>query len=205
MSQKIVQDINNIVDKEKSEYYRINKRKRLFWHSKSVTISCRVRNKNNFNKAPEMALNIRAFLLGEEKYFDKIRRAVTRRINEEDRQKLRQYVYDRFIDDLHDEEKQKEKLDKKMGLIIMSLDESEIRAALNLEYVVSCRLLGYEKELFYLKCYSWGILPVFMLRVLYHTKYSHLKLKKYVDDNSNLIDPYKGLDFSWYLDKIRFL
>lgn len=36
MSQKIVQDINNVVDKEKSEYYWINKRKRLFWHSYSI-------------------------------------------------------------------------------------------------------------------------------------------------------------------------
>jgi len=203
MSQKIVQDINNIVDKEKSEYYFINKRKRLFWHSNSVTVSCRVRNKNSFNKAPEMALNVRAFLLGEEKYFRKIWHAVRNVIIEADQQQLRHYVYNRFEADTKEK---KEKLDEKMGLIIKSFDEEEIRAALNLDHVVTCRLLGYEKEFFYLKCYSWGILPVFMLRVLYHTRYSHLKLRKGLEkEGTGLIDPYKGLDFSYYLDKIKFL
>lgn len=206
MSQKIVQDINNLVDKEKSDYYWINKRKRLFWHSKSVTISCRVRNKNNYNKSPEMALNIRAFLLGEEKYFTKKFITVMRRLNEEDQQQLRNYVYSRY--NAYTEERKTE-LDKKMGLIIGSLEKDELKGALNLDKIVSSRLLGYEKEFFYLKCYSWGILPVFMLRVLYHTKYSHLKLKKrlYLDkeDGYELTDPYKGLEFEFYLDKIRFL
>ena len=96
-----------------------------------------------------------------------------------------------------------------MGLIIMNLPEEEKRAALHLENVVTCNLLGYEKEFFYLKCYSRFILPVFMLRILYHTKYDHAEFKEWLEDEKengyDLTDPYKGLEFSWYLDKIRFL
>ena len=92
-------------------------------------------------------------------------------------------------------------MDKNIGLFVKSLTENEVREALNLREVVSCRLIGYEKELFYLKCYTFGILPVFMLRVLYHTKYSHLKLKKLMEDDDSL---YKGVDFGEYLNKINF-
>ncbi len=96
----------------------------------------------------------------------------------------------------------KKELDKNIGLLVRSLTENEVKEALNLHKVVSCRLLGYEKELFYLKCYTFGILPVFMLRVLYHTKYSHLRLKKLMECDDSL---FKGLKFDYYLEKIRFL
>ena len=196
MSKRILEVVNNIVDKDDSEYYLFNKRKRHFWHSRSTTISCRVRNKNEFNKASEMALNIRAFLLNEEKYFNRIISAVMRYLNEEDRKQFRRYIYSRNPD------ASKKEMDKNIGLLVMSLTENEVREALNLHEVVSCRLIGYEKELFYLKCYSIGILPVFMLRVLYHTKYSHLKLKKLMEYDDSL---YKGLDFNYYLNRIRFI
>jgi len=129
-----------------------------------------------------------------------------RKITAEDQQELRNYVYSLF--EAYTEERKAE-IDKKMGVYIGSLSEKELKGALNLENVVSCRLLGYEKELFYLKCFSWGILPVFMLRVLYHTKYAHLKLKKELEldkeDGYDLTNPYKGLEFEFYLDKIKFL
>ncbi len=196
MSKRILEVVNNVVDKDDSEYYKINKRKRHFWHSRSTTISCRVRNKNNFNNAPDMALNIRAFLLNEEKYFEKVIVAVMRYLHEEDMKQIRQYIYSCYPD------KSKEELDKNIGLLVRDLTENEIREALNLHEVISCRLLGYEKELFYLKCYTFGILPVFMLRVLYHTKYSHLKLKKLMEYDDSL---YKGIEFGEYLNKIHFL
>ena len=195
MSKRILEFVNNIVDKENAEYYIINKRKRHFWHSRSITISCRVRNKNDFNIAPDMALNIRAFLLNEEKYFEKVISAVMRYLNEEDMKQFRSCFASR------NPNASKKELDKNIGLFVMSLTENEVREILNLHEVVSCRLLGYEKELFYLKCYTFGILPVFMLRVLYHTKYSHLKLKRLIEDDNSL---YKGLDFDYYLDKIHF-
>lgn len=195
MSKRILDFVSNIVDNDESEYYLINKRKRHFWHSRSTTISCRVRNKNDFNNAPGMALNIRAFLLKEEKYFEKVIAAVMGYLHREDMKQIRMYIEAKFP------EKSKKEIDKDIGLMVMSLSENEIREALGLHEVVSCRLLGYEKELFYLKCYTIKILPVFMLRVLYHTKYSHLKLKRLMqfDDSLN-----KGLDFELYLDKIHF-
>lgn len=196
MSKKFLEVVNNVVDNEDSEYYLINKRKRHFWHSKSVTISCRVRNKNEFNKAPDMALNIRAFLLNEEKYFMRIIGAVMRYINKEDQKQLRSYIVAKFPN------ASKEYIDKNIGLMVMSLSEEERKGALGLNQIVSCRLLGYEKELIYLKCYTLGILPVYMLRVLYHTKYSHLKLKKMWEYDEPL---YKGLDFEIYLDRVKFM
>ncbi|MFX1478318.1 MAG: hypothetical protein ACFFCI_09305 [Promethearchaeota archaeon] len=203
MSQKIVHNINNVVDKEKSEYYYINKRKRMFWHSKSISLSCRVREKNSFNDGPALAMNVRAFLLNEGRFFEKIWSSVWERIVEADQQQLRNYVYLKF------REYRKEELDKKMGLIILSLEDDEKKAALNLEHVISCRLLGYEKEFFYLKCYRLRIVPVFMLRILYHTKYYHLKLRKWLGyqqkDGYELTDLSKGLEFEFYLDKIKFL
>ena len=194
MSKEILKFVNNIIDKEDSEYYLINKRKRHFWHSRSETISCKVRNKNNFNKAPDIALNVRAFLLNEEKFFNKMISVVMSNLYDGDMEQIRDYIY------LCNPNKAKEEIDKNIGLYVMSLDENEIRAALNLNKVISCRLLGYEKELFYLKCYTVRILPVFMLRVLYHVKNSHLKLKNLMDNPSI----YKGIDFEYYLSKIQF-
>ncbi len=188
--------VNNIVDNDKSEYYKINKRKRNFWHSQSTTISCRVRNKNSFNNAPEMAANIRAFLLDEEKYFLNVVSAVMKYIHNEDGKQFKNFIYAKHPN------VSKEELDEKMGLLVLDLDDNEKKEVLGLQEVVSCRLLGYEKELFYLKCFSFGILPVFMLRVLYHTKYSHLKLKRMLEVQEDL---YKGIDFNHYLEKIRFL
>ncbi len=204
MSQKILQDVDNFVDNKLSDYYYYNKRKRHFWHSRSITISCRVREKNNFNHAPEMAINIRAFLL---KYEDKFLKSVWStkgKLQEKDMKQLRDYVYSRFSDT------SKEELDKKMGLIIMSLPEEEVKGALELNHVVSCRLLGYEKELIFLKSYKIGILPAFLLRCLYHTKYDHLNFIKEIEETKeelslNVCNPYKGIDFSLYLDKIKFL
>ena len=117
---------------------------------------------------------------------------------------LRNYVYSLFPDT------QKEELDKKMGVIIMSLPEEEVKSALRLVQVVSCRLLGYEKELIFLKSYKMGILPAFLLRCLYHTEYDHLEFIKYVEETKEelsleVCDSYKGIDFSLYLENLRFL
>ena len=134
MSQKILQDVDNFVDNKLSDYYYYNKRKRHFWHSRSITISCRVRDKNNFNNAPDMAINIRAFLLKYEEKFLKEVWSTANKLQEKDMKQLRNYVSSRFSDT------PKEELDKKMGLIIMSLPEEEVKSALGLDYVVSCRL-----------------------------------------------------------------
>ncbi len=194
MSKEILQDVDNIVDHIKSEYYFVNKTRRLFWHSKSVTISTRDREKNDFNKAPDISLNIRAFLLNNEKYFLKQIGVVSKKIRAQDEEHLRLYVYGRYPDH------SREVLDSKMGLIIRGLSQEEIREAMNLDEVISCRLLGYEKELFYLKCYSWRLLPVFVMRILYNTKCSHLKLFHLYEKEQLM----RGLDFEEYLERIKF-
>jgi len=204
MSQKILQDVDNFVDNKLSEYYYYNKRKRHFWHSRSITISCRVREKNNFNNAPDMAINIRAFLLEYEEKFLKEIWSTASKLQERDMKQLRNYVYSCFPDT------SKKELDKKMGLIIMSLPEEEVKSALRLNYVVSCRLLGYEKELFFLKSYKIGLLPAFRLRSLYHTNYDHINFIKEIEETKKelgleVCDPYKGIDFSLYLEKIKFI
>jgi len=204
MSQKILQDVDNFVDNKLSEYYYYNKRKRHFWHSRSITISCRVRDKNNFNHAPEMAINIRAYLLKYEYKFLKEVWNIEGKLQEEDREQLRNYVYSLFPNT------PKEELDKKMGVIIMSLPEEEVKGALELNHVVSCRLLGYEKELIFLKSYKIGILPAFLLRSLYHTNYDHINFIREIEGikkelGLEVCDPYKGIDFSLYLEKIKFI
>ena len=190
--------VNNIVDKEKSEYYALNKRKRHFWHSKSESISCRVRNKNPRINAISFAMNIRAYLINEDERFNTELSKTIDQIIKNDRHQLRIYAYSKFPDH------SRETLDKNIGLIIGSLTDEEIREALNLKEIVSCRLLGYEKELFYLKCYSLWILPVFMLRCLYHLDYSHDKFIEGIE-YEELGDLEKGLDFNYYLNKVKFL
>ncbi len=198
MSVNYLKKVNNIVDNEKSEYYRINKRKRHFWHSRSESISCRVRNKNPKINATSFAMNIRAYLINEDERFNTELDKMILQINNLDRHQLRMYAYSKFLD------QSREMLDKNIGLIIGSLTDEEIREALNLIEVVSCRLLGYEKELFYLKCYSIMILPAFMLRCLYHLDYSHTKFKEEIE-SEEFGSLEKGLDFNYYLEKLRFL
>jgi hypothetical protein len=148
-----------------------------------------------------MAINVRVFLLEFDKAFANEMGNVARRILDEDRKEMRKCVYSLYPN------ASKEELDAKMGLLIASLPDEVKRGALNLSLVVSCRLLGYEKEFFFLKCYKMGVLPGFVLRVLYHAVYEHDAFKKYLEDISEeleLKDPYKGLDFDLYLEKISF-
>jgi len=198
LSVNYLKSVNNIVDNEKSEYYRIYKRKRHFWHSRSESFSCRVRNKNPIINATSFAMNIRAYLLNEDERFNTELNKTMEKIIKSDEHQLRMYAYSKFP------KQSREIIDKKMGIIIGSLMDEEIREALDLKEVVSCRLLGYEKELFYLKCYSSSILPAFMLRCLYHLTYSHSKFKEEIE-SEELGDLEKDLHFDYYLKKLRFL
>ena len=198
LSVNYLKTVNNLVDKEKSEYYRINKTKRHFWHSRSESISCRVRDKNPRINATGYAMNIRACLINEDDKFNIELNKTMLKIDSLDKHQLRMYVYAKFPD------QSREKIDEKIGLIIGSLTREEIREALNLKEVVSCRLLGYEKELFYLKCYSVLGLPAYILRCLYHLDYSHLKFEEEIE-SEGLGSLEKGLDFDYYLKKVRFL
>jgi len=194
MSKRFLEFVNNLVDKEDSEHYVINKRRRDFWHSRSTTFSFRVRDKNDFNTSKEIAFNIREFLLGDnELFFDEVAK-VGYQLREADGQQFRDYIYS------SNPLKSKEELDKKIGLLILALTDEQKKGILHLEHVITCRILGYEKELFYLKCYCKGLLPVFMGRVLYHTRFNHLEYSEDLPEDFE-----EGIDISMYLDRIKFI
>jgi len=155
--------INNIVDNQESEYYFVNKKRRYFWHSRPISISCKVREKNNFNDANNFRNNIRAFLLNEDNNFFKELSKTWEKVIQSDYDLLRE-----FVKDLYPKIEE-----KKIGIVLMNMDPLEKKRALGLEIVVTCRILGYENEFFYLYCYWLCLLPVLMLRVLYHTDYCH--------------------------------
>ena len=194
-----VEFINNIVDNELSEFYVINKRYRHFWHARSVTISCRVRDKNSFNTAPEIAQNIRAYLLGEDDQFLKEVSETADRVQTSDMKQLEQFAISFARKQGMDEQEAK----KNIGLIIMGIPKEELKGALALENVVSCRLLGYEKEFFYLKCYSVGMLPVYIMRVLYHTKYDH-RAQSQIQWEEYYQELEEKIDFNEYVERIKF-
>ena len=198
MSVNYLKIVNNLVDNVNSKYYGINKLKRNYWHCRSESISCRVRNKDAEIHAIQFAMNVRVFLLNEDKTFNIELNQTIEKIIKSDQHQLRMYAYSIFPN------QSDAILDKNIGLIINSLTDEQIKDALDLKDVVSCRLLGYEKELFYLKCYLFPITPAFMLRCLYHLKYSHSKLEERIE-SEGLGDLKTGLDFDWYLDVVRFL
>lgn len=199
MSKKVFDELNNIVDNIESEYYFVNKRKRDYWHAKSKSLSFRVRDKNEFNKSRDIALNVRCFLLGDRNLINKYQITMST-LHQKDEKTLRNYVYRRFSDI------PKKELDEKMGLVIRSLEKEEIRAALHLGNNVATWVLGYEKEFFFLKCFVRGVLPAFMARTLYHTKFNVSEMEEELQEEFYPASRkmYKGLDFEDYISLIDF-
>ena len=198
MSKNFIKDVDSIVDKKKSRFYIINKRRRNYWHSRSESISCRVRDKNPEGNAVKFAMNVRAYLLNEDKEFEIQVSQMMQEVIKWDQHQLRLHAQSLYPNE------SKEFINKNIGLIIGSLTEEEIGSALDLKYVVSCRLLGYEKELFFLKSYLY-VAPAMMLRCLYHLKYDHSDYIEEIEFEGGLGCLKKGLTFQLYLDKIRFL
>ncbi|MBY9005352.1 MAG: hypothetical protein KGD63_01185 [Candidatus Lokiarchaeota archaeon] len=188
--------INNIVEKVTSDFYFISGKKRYFWQSTSESISCRVRNKNQFNKEFDIVANIRAFLLDDNKEFLLKINDIMKELRLKDKKQLEQYIVSI--------EKSQSKLTEQqiknnIGVYAMNYPIDELKAALDLKEIISCKIFGYEKEFFNLKCYSLGILPGFVLRTLYHMKYDHSKYEK-----SNKIKLNEPLELEKMLKKISF-
>ena len=195
MSKNYLKDVHNIVDNERSKYYEINKKKRNYWNSRSESISCRVRDYSSKNRASEFAMNVRAYLLNEDKKFETVLDRTIKIIMESDYEQIRRYASSLLENDTDD---------IKIGLIASNLTKEQIAEALDLKFVVSCRLLGYEKELLFLKCYVTSIKPALMLRCLYHLEYNHSKFIEEQDfEGMGSIE--KGLSFDLYLNRISFL
>lgn len=196
MSKNYLKDVHNIVDNERSKYYEINKKKRNYWNSRSESISCRVRDYSSKNRASEFAMNVRAYLLNEDKRFEIVLDRTIKSVMESDYEQIRRYASSLLESEDID--------DKRIGLIASYLTEEQIAEALDLKFVVSCRLLGYEKELLFLKCYVTSIKPALMLRCLYHLEYNH---SKFIEDQDfeGIGSIEKGLSFDLYLNRISFL
>ena len=195
MSKNYLKDVHNIVDNERSKYYEINKKKRNYWNSRSESISCRVRDYSSKNRASEFAMNVRDYLLNEDKKFETVLDRTIKIIMESDYEQIRRYASSLLENDTDD---------IKIGLIASNLTKEQIAEALDLKFVVSCRLLGYEKELLFLKCYVTSIKPALMLRCLYHLEYNHSKFIEEQDfEGMGSIE--KGLSFDLYLNRISFL
>lgn len=196
MGKKTDYRIEGIVEKVTSDFYYISGKKKYFWQSTSESISCRVREKNSLSNEKKLVINIRAFLLDEDKiYFEEIYKTLEN-LQDKDKKQLEQYIISMEKSKSH---LTKEQIKKNIGVYAMNYPEEELKAALDLKYIISYSIFGYEKEFFNLKCYSLGYLPDFILRGLYHTKYDHSVFVKL--HNINLNDP---LELEDMLKKISF-
>ena len=196
MSKDYIKDVDSLVDEKKSKFYETNKRRRNYWNSRSESISCRVRDYSSKNRASEFAMNVRAYLLHEDNKFEIELVKMMEEIIKKDQLQLLNHAKALFPNESW------KFINKNIGLIIGSLTAEEKRDALDLRYVVSCRLLGYEKELFFLKCYIYTK-PALMLRCLYHLNYDHSKFIEEIEFEG-LGSLKTGLNFNLYLDRVSF-
>jgi len=196
MSKKKDNPIEDIVKNVTFDFYYISKKKKYFWQSSTESISFRIRDKNQFNKNPEIVINIRAFLLSKDKIFFDFFYKTVEEIQERDRKQLERYIISVVKSETSLNEK---RIRENIGIYAINFPEDELKAALDLEDIISCRIFGYEKEFFNLKCYSLGYLPNFIVRVLYHMKYDHSEFER-----SNKIKLNKPLKLEYMLKKISF-
>jgi len=170
-----------------------NRRTRSYWHCKEQSISCRVRstrsgNAANFRKNIIQYIynkNIREFrvlflaLVRADQKIIEDTFGITN-INHKIREKTEKIIFARtklvaksstwLINIRHWENEIKE-LRKEQYNISQQISDSGISDIINilrLHNVVSTKLLGYYKELFFLKCYYNGRHPQITLRALYH-------------------------------------
>ncbi|MFX1258660.1 MAG: hypothetical protein ACFFAN_12430, partial [Promethearchaeota archaeon] len=139
-----------------------NERKRSYWNNKSQTISCRVRFTKNHN-ATRFRRNIIDFLYN---YNLEDLKLIVIKVNEEDYNIFQKVLgFDKFQGrDLSNEEKRRQFA---LAMKARDLNTDEVFGFLNLNKVVSTRIKGYYKELFYLKCYTNYFHPGHLLRCLY--------------------------------------
>lgn len=176
--------VNGIEDPE-SEYFLINSIRREFFHKNSTTISCRTRGKKNH--AEQFRANIRLFIL-DDKAFKMAYNITSSAIKTEDESLLRTAAL-HYFDKRKDEDLKPEIFYNWIG----TLSKAEIKGILQLDDIASTRLLGYEKEFFYLKCYITGVKPWEALRICYHV---------IMDEN---LPPVAPIELQWLLDKLYWI
>jgi hypothetical protein len=138
-----------------------NERVRNFWHDRLTTISCRVESTIKGAARP-FGLNIVALLYNEclADLRQKARNLYQRDYN------LIQRTFGLDRANLSNHEQYLKALE------IRDLTKSEVWSTLGLIYIGSARILGFHKELFYLKCLVNDLNPQFILRCLYFMKAS---------------------------------
>jgi hypothetical protein len=150
---------------EKREEFFVNihnERHKNFWNKNDYTISCRVRFTKN-NNSQNFRNNIIRFLYNENKPETQ---NLIDEIQKEDSQIFAKKLgFDKFENrELSNPEKHKQYL---LAQFASSLDKFSIIKVLGLENVVSVRIKGYYKELFFLKCIFNDLYIPLTLRALY--------------------------------------
>jgi hypothetical protein len=166
------QELTGLENKD-SQYYWANKERRTFLHIRSVSYSCRTRDKSE-NHSREFASNIRAFLL-DDLGFKPVLDKTEKDISETDEKFIFKQVYlllggnIKKFEALPKHEKDDQRA--KVAVYILSSTPEERSAWLCLDTPVSCKLRGYEKESFVLKAWTLGLRSFRVARCCYHAIY----------------------------------
>jgi len=142
-----------------------NERVRSYWHEKMQSISCRVRITKKGN-APNFRKNIIHYLYN--RNYDELKK-VQEKLNKEDWNLIqKKFGFDqlKFIED----EQKRKKIQFETSQIVRVLTVPEVIQNLELNHVVSVKISGYLKELFFLRCFIYSNHTQFTLRSLYHLK-----------------------------------
>lgn len=134
-----------------------NRKVRNYWNERKQSISCRVRSTKKGN-ASNFRKNIVQWIYKKNK-------------EEYNSEASRLYLEDYGIIQTEFGFDKKDLTNKEsfaLAMEVRDLSFSQVILALRLNNVVSTKLLGFQKEVFFLKCYLIGETPQFALRVLYH-------------------------------------
>lgn len=161
------------VENKDSQYYWANKERRTFLHIRSVSYSCRTRDKSE-NHSREFASNIRAFLL-DDPGFKPVLDRTEKDISEADNAFIFKQVISLLGSSMKEfealSEREKDDRRAKVAVYILSSTPEERSAWLCLDTPVSCKLRGYEKETFVLKAWTLGLRSFRVARCCYHAIY----------------------------------
>jgi hypothetical protein len=162
------------IEKPDSPFYHANRRRRQYVNIRSVSYSCRTREKCA-NKSGEFASNMRAFLVGDPGFIQALTQK-SKELSDNDYEALFNSVlrlefsmsraaYELMSDD------RKKSIRATAAQFIAILTEEEFVEFMGLHVIASCKVRGYEKELFILKCLSRGLEPYWIARCCYHVSW----------------------------------
>ena len=159
-----------------SPYFAMNSQNRVHFCSKVGAITCKIRDKSTINTAREFAWNIRAFL-DDDPAFMEVYHRTARALRDDDTKFLLRHVncpgdvIDAwFADRMTGDQK---KIIGKYFAAIGYLEKTQVMDVLQLVKSHTCKVIVYELEFFYLKCFLQGYKTYFVPRVCYHAPHPH--------------------------------